>query len=692
MYKRDFGILLLSAIAVYVSLQQEGTFNFRKAWYFPIKDDAGVLQTAHPLPPPIAADLNGDGSSEIIIATHDCKIQLLQPQAHGRQGEGFVAGVLMAEASLLPNRVRMTAGRRAVAMATGYLDPMSTELVRALRKQVVVVVTAGWNIMCFDHNLKLMWETSIREDFPHHAEIKEVAIHISNHTITQGDRGTVVVGGGVELGDIASHNSMDEGDVLDEELEYEESERKHARSRGAGELGDTDKFDKSGVDKSRHFSYYSFDGRTGSQRWSHESKDFHRDADELSKVLIPQHNYKLDAESLTTRHYGEVSCRDYRESVLGAMPHRWSRLSDTRFELLHFVKHRHGKGARKRELGETSQHGGKAVPDAIGKDHSNLVASAVGKLAEAAMRGGRKPHGHHVDPHKGPANVLVAHMEEGIEAIHLYTGRTICKLHLPKDGLHVDVNGDGVLDHAMAYGGHPQSDIHSDTGHRHLPSCWTMVNSGIPPLNPLFNGTICRHGGFDYTGFTSRSFGRENVLSTVEVAPPVLLPMISRRHKTHGYLCYLNSRGEVTAYHHGSRVWQVASGASWTPRTMEDPTHKVTPTLEALPLWVGAVPSTLLVGGQHMAVILSEHSHRLASLYYPSSPILPLQMMDFNNDGLTDILLVCRNGVYGYSQVRHPGGVAFSALVGCLIVAMMVVFLTQTSSGKKSKRSTERSD
>jgi hypothetical protein len=32
MYKRDFGILLLSAIAVYVSLQQEGTFNFRKAW------------------------------------------------------------------------------------------------------------------------------------------------------------------------------------------------------------------------------------------------------------------------------------------------------------------------------------------------------------------------------------------------------------------------------------------------------------------------------------------------------------------------------------------------------------------------------------------------------------------------------------------------------------------------------------
>lgn len=55
-------------------------------------------------------------------------------------------------------------------------------------------------------------------------------------------------------------------------------------------------------------------------------------------------------------------------------------------------------------------------------------------------------------------------IQEGIEAIHLYTGRTICKLHLPKDGLHADVNGDGVLDHAMAYGGNPQRNAHADTG------------------------------------------------------------------------------------------------------------------------------------------------------------------------------------------------------------------------------------
>mmetsp|Transcript_9037 Transcript_9037/g.25956 ORF Transcript_9037/g.25956 Transcript_9037/m.25956 type:complete len:704 (-) Transcript_9037:142-2253(-) len=702
MYKRDFGILLLSALAVYFSLQQEGTFNFRKAWYYEM-DTSSVQLSDGILPPPVAADLNGDGSTEVLIATHDCKILLVAPQPHGRAGEGFVAAPLIAEASLLSSKVRMTAGRKAVTMATGYLDPEQPELVRALRKQVVVVVTAGWNILCFDHNLRLMWETSIRDSLPHHAEIREVAIHISNHTMAQGDRGVVVVGGGLELGDLMSHRGVGGGledeDVFDEEMEFEDNERRHSRSQN-GNNGDIE----GAVDSSRHFSYFAFDGRSGKERWSHQSKDFHRDAAELSEALIPQHNYRLDAESLNVRHYGEVSCRDFRESVLGAMPHRWSRLVDTRFELLHFTKHRHGKGPQKRQLGDVGtnkiaggkHHGGKMSGGAsgrehIGKDHSNPVASAVGKLAEAAMKGGRHHHKHLKDPHLGAPNVLVAHMEEGIEAIHLYTGRTLCKLHLPRDGLHADINGDGVLDHAMPYGGDPRGQTLSETGHRHIPNCWAFVNSGVPPREPLFNGTICRQHGLDSGAFASRSFGREQVFNHVEVAPPAMLPIVSHRHPTRGYLSFLNSRGEVTTYH-GKKMWQVATGASWTVHSMDNPTHKVVPTLEALSLRPGAIPSALLAGGQHMAVVLSEHGNRLAQLYYPEIPILPLQMADFNADGLTDLILVTRGAVYGYSQVRHPGGMAFSALVGCLIVAMAVVFFTQTSGGKKTKRSTERAD
>ena len=55
----------------------------------------------------------------------------------------------------------LLAGTHIVAMAAGYIDPPPAELVIALRKQVLVAVTSNWQVMCFDHNLRLLWETTI---------------------------------------------------------------------------------------------------------------------------------------------------------------------------------------------------------------------------------------------------------------------------------------------------------------------------------------------------------------------------------------------------------------------------------------------------------------------------------------------------------------------------------------------------
>lgn len=49
-------------------------------------------------------------------------------------------------------------------------------------------------------------------------------------------------------------------------------------------------------------------------------------------------------------------------------------------------------------------------------------------------------------------NVWVAHLRDGIEAVELGSGRTVCKLHLATPGLHVDLDGDGMLDHIQASG------------------------------------------------------------------------------------------------------------------------------------------------------------------------------------------------------------------------------------------------
>lgn len=56
-------------------LQHEGDFAFKEAW-FHLYDEYPVKYEADRLPPPIVADLNGDGKKEVLVATNDAKIQV----------------------------------------------------------------------------------------------------------------------------------------------------------------------------------------------------------------------------------------------------------------------------------------------------------------------------------------------------------------------------------------------------------------------------------------------------------------------------------------------------------------------------------------------------------------------------------------------------------------------------------------
>lgn len=75
-------------------------------------------------------------------------------------------------------------------------------------------------------------------------------------------------------------------------------------------------------------------------------------------------------------------------------------------------------------------------------------------MAERAAKGGGLGGQRHL---LWAPNVIVAHLQEGIEAVHLYSGATICMLHLPSPGLHVDMNADGVLDHLQV--GHATNNL-----------------------------------------------------------------------------------------------------------------------------------------------------------------------------------------------------------------------------------------
>jgi hypothetical protein len=127
-------------------------------------------------------------------------------------------------------------------------------------------------------------------------------------------------------------------------------------------------------------------------------------------LLRPQHEV----------HSGELDWRSFRASLLLSLPHQWSTREDTSFDLRHYIRRRSGRD-RQKDMEEQKQ--------------------ATSFTTE--LFGGLLPH-NDVEHVKSP-NAIVAHMRDGIEVIHLYTGRTLCRIGLKRDGAHVDLNGDGVV-------------------------------------------------------------------------------------------------------------------------------------------------------------------------------------------------------------------------------------------------------
>ncbi|KAJ7513865.1 hypothetical protein O6H91_23G017300 [Diphasiastrum complanatum] len=693
MRKRDLGILLISALAIFFSLQNEGNFSFKEGWFHYLEESYPLKHEGERLPPPIVTDLNGDGQNEVIVATHDAKLQVLDP-LYRITNEGFGEARILAEVSLLPERVRVAAGRRPVAMAAGALRRPFYEKDKG--KQVLVVVTAGWVIMCFDHNLKKLWEANVQEDFPHGAHHKEVAISISNYTLKHGDTGLVIVGGSMEI------QPQVHLDPFEEELVLEKEAERHRHSASANE--DIEDIEV-GVVKARHFSYYAYAGSTGNLRWSHKSGDFLRDASSSLK-LIPQHNYRLDASHLDGRHYGEVECREFRESILGVMPHRWERREDTRFELANFQKHKrntHKRIASSKNSLPSHKPTEKVSP---GRDSKNKVASAIKKAAEYATSSKaqkRYPFGSVITNHTSSwwiPNVVVAHLKEGIEAVHLASGRTICKLWLQEGGLHADINGDGVLDHVQAAGSHGAESFVANGMLEAMKPCWAVATSGVPVKEQLFNGSVCRHSpfsSFQHADFGHRIFRRGMNVAPTEIIAPILMPRHDgHRHRkgSFGDVIFLTSRGEVTAFsvesahaHEGIQRWQIVTGASWSthPSLSGLTFDKVVPTLMALPLRKYGSPSVILAAGEHEAVIISAGGSQLSSFALPSATTHSIIAVDFTGDGYNDLLVCTGNGIYGFVQTQHSGAVLFSSLVGCLIVVMAVIFVTHYLNAPKGK-------
>lgn len=148
-------------------------------------------------------------------------------------------------------------------------------------------------------------------------------------------------------------------------------------------------------------------------------------------------------------------------------------------------------------------------------------------------------------------------------------------------------------------------------------------------------------------------------------------------------------RDQQEAHHR----WQLTTRAWWTasPELQGVGTHRIIPTLLALPLRKDGEPEAILAAGELDAVILSPKGSQVTEFSLPAPASAPLVYADFSGDRLNDLILVTQDAIYGFVQTRHPGAILFSTLVGVLILVMGVIFVTQhLGTGKGKSRPAER--
>lgn len=119
------------------------------------------------------ADLNGDGSKEVLMVTQDLELHLLSPQLASRFERGFAPAAVKGTKKVEVSSV-LKGGKTPLAMKAGYIDPPEHDFVHVPRKMVVVIVTRGWVVVCLDHNMNVLWQTTVHDRFPRHSTTTEV--------------------------------------------------------------------------------------------------------------------------------------------------------------------------------------------------------------------------------------------------------------------------------------------------------------------------------------------------------------------------------------------------------------------------------------------------------------------------------------------------------------------------------------
>ena len=509
----DLTVLVVAAVAVLAAFRGGTGVLIKPSWSHALEPDDELLP-----PPPVVADIDGDGVSEVFVAAADGRVLLLSPAVdrstdavNNRQGESPWRTLPTRRAASLRSNTGLATGRRPIALAAGAVVDGGGST-----RRIVVALTEDWTVLAFDDKLHLLWEHSVGvgarrhhqssssshgqrrapprlagggveadEDVMYH----EVALLVAPTPIYRGDVGVVLVGGhtertldapppppgaaqpsmdgqqsgGASEGKLGGHNNAADGSAAST----------HAAGGSPQSPGAPSSLAPDAIRSSMHFSYHALDGGSGALRWSHRHKDFHKPL-HGDEHFTPQMDYKLDLESLggggeaslDGRHEGEKPWRLFSESMMRLLPLSWRHPHDTSLSLGRFerqVRPSH-QSRRKRAAGTGAAHGAGAHALGLTSRYLGTAASTsgLGNNGTGTASGGAASS----LASTSTPNVVFSRRRHGIEVLHLYTGRTLTQLPLPSHASHADVNGDGTVDHVVGLSSHETHALIGE-GHPH---------------------------------------------------------------------------------------------------------------------------------------------------------------------------------------------------------------------------------
>ena len=318
--------------------------------------------------------------------------------------------------------------------------------------------------------------------------------------------------------------------------------------------------------------------------------------------------------------------------------------------------------------------------------NENDTFSAVTHFTRQA-RSSPKHHKAGIEPTEGKPNVVVTYNQLGVQVRSLKNGRSICHVRLLDDTLYGDFNRDTIID-SLEYlvGDHEETNESNGKFINHIVQkfgrkienapivaslCHAQARSGIPSREELFNTRLCNPIYND---------------AEISPGPPVAVEGLRGQDivvsLNNGVVARISGRN-------GHVMWEIDGSKNTNFPQWEDH-HRVLSGRISAPGMRSHSRPVILSGDNSIVLLSAKHGRILSTTAIPQPPTTRPLLSDWNGDGISDVLIVTQDAVWGYCSIVHVGSaVWFSLCSGFLILAMMLSLLKNRTSSHPGKRGTD---